>query len=283
MATADLITELNTDLSNAYAAIEENGGTVPENKNTNNLVSAIGSIEGGDPYDVPYFDGGDYGAVAFIKNDGSVGYYQFAKNNYYLLGQASYQTVGAIILIFSTGDILARFNIVAYSFGALSYPDNFPAGYLSNMPQLRRIYNLENTSLTGIGDSFLSDAFSFRGPLVLPPTLNTIGTSFLYNCHLFDQPLTIPQGVTSIGGSFLRDCDMFIGPLTVETAVPPSSSTGVLCVTKSSLGGVKEGAPEYAIGVTLQGAGAEAWKAALPNLTSSTGSYYRKLILAEEE
>lgn len=47
MASADLITELNTDLNNAYTSIANKGGTVPENKNSNNLASAIDSIEGG--------------------------------------------------------------------------------------------------------------------------------------------------------------------------------------------------------------------------------------------
>lgn len=44
MATADLLSELNQNLLDYYAAVEAKGGTVPEEKNTNNLVTALESI-----------------------------------------------------------------------------------------------------------------------------------------------------------------------------------------------------------------------------------------------
>lgn len=45
MAIADRLTKLTTDITNAYASIENKGGTIPANKNTNNLSTAIDSIE----------------------------------------------------------------------------------------------------------------------------------------------------------------------------------------------------------------------------------------------
>lgn len=48
MSVADKLTKLNTDLTASYNAIEEQGGTVPANKNTENLASAILSIPKGE-------------------------------------------------------------------------------------------------------------------------------------------------------------------------------------------------------------------------------------------
>lgn len=47
MAIADKLTKLATDITNAYDAIDDKGGTVPANKNTDNLENAIRSIQTG--------------------------------------------------------------------------------------------------------------------------------------------------------------------------------------------------------------------------------------------
>lgn len=47
MAIADKLTKLSIDITNAYTAIDNKGGTIPANKNTDNLASAIGSISTG--------------------------------------------------------------------------------------------------------------------------------------------------------------------------------------------------------------------------------------------
>lgn len=44
MAISDKLNKLNTDLVNAYNSISTKGGTVPNNKNSENLSSAINSI-----------------------------------------------------------------------------------------------------------------------------------------------------------------------------------------------------------------------------------------------
>lgn len=44
MAIADKLTKIETDLTSAYNKISQKGGTVPANKNTNNLTNAINSI-----------------------------------------------------------------------------------------------------------------------------------------------------------------------------------------------------------------------------------------------
>lgn len=59
MSISEKLTKLNTDISNAYNSIETKGGTVPVNKNTENLASAIESIEGVAIYTVTFdSDGG---------------------------------------------------------------------------------------------------------------------------------------------------------------------------------------------------------------------------------
>lgn len=47
MSIASELTKLETDITNAYNAINTKGGTIPINKNTNNLATAISSISGG--------------------------------------------------------------------------------------------------------------------------------------------------------------------------------------------------------------------------------------------
>lgn len=47
MSIASELTNLRTNISNAYDAINTKGGTIPANKNTANLATAIDSISGG--------------------------------------------------------------------------------------------------------------------------------------------------------------------------------------------------------------------------------------------
>jgi len=47
MSIASELTNLRTNISNAYDAINTKGGTLPANKNTANLATAIDSISGG--------------------------------------------------------------------------------------------------------------------------------------------------------------------------------------------------------------------------------------------
>ena len=47
MSVADTIQELATDISIAYDEVQTKGGTLPQNKNTNNLATAIGTIPTG--------------------------------------------------------------------------------------------------------------------------------------------------------------------------------------------------------------------------------------------
>ena len=47
MSIATKLTKLETDITNAYSAINTKSGTIPQNKNTENLATAINSIPSG--------------------------------------------------------------------------------------------------------------------------------------------------------------------------------------------------------------------------------------------
>lgn len=47
MAISDKLTQLQNDIESAYSSIQIKGGTIPNNKNTNNLASAIINIPSG--------------------------------------------------------------------------------------------------------------------------------------------------------------------------------------------------------------------------------------------
>lgn len=49
MAISDKLTKLTTDITDAYTAVDNKGGTIPTDKNTENLPAAINSITGGGP------------------------------------------------------------------------------------------------------------------------------------------------------------------------------------------------------------------------------------------
>jgi len=56
MAISDKLTKLSTDITNAYSTINTKGGTIPANKNTDNLATAINSIPvGSQVYNDGYF------------------------------------------------------------------------------------------------------------------------------------------------------------------------------------------------------------------------------------
>ena len=67
MAIADKLTKLATDITNAYEAVDDKGGTLPLNKNTENLGDAIRSISSGGQAALP--DGIKFGTYASTNSD----------------------------------------------------------------------------------------------------------------------------------------------------------------------------------------------------------------------
>ena len=66
MAISDKLTKLSDDISSAYTTIETMGGTIPTDKNTNNLPTAISSIPQGTPTTTGKF------RVRFYDCDGTI-------------------------------------------------------------------------------------------------------------------------------------------------------------------------------------------------------------------
>lgn len=65
MSIATSLTKLETDITNAYNTINTRGGTIPTDKNTNNLPTAIDSIPSGGPTPITVFS---------IVNNATYGY-----------------------------------------------------------------------------------------------------------------------------------------------------------------------------------------------------------------
>lgn len=113
MSISEKLTKLNTDISSAYNSIETKGGTVPVNKNTENLASAIESIEGGGgntPNFIEYIEstGTQYIDTGYLVNNNS----EFVLNGYTIDGtffgsgiSGKYYSIG---LIYHTGVYRAR-------------------------------------------------------------------------------------------------------------------------------------------------------------------------------
>lgn len=223
MATADLITELNTDVNEAYTAIGNKGGTVPPNKNTNNLASAIESIEGGSEqqdYDIPYFDGGQYGAIAYLDENNEIKYYTASSSNSINMvspGQAGYNAYTVVAT--GTDKPVSNTQVLAYSFGSEVYTSYSEIGYFGyGMTNLRYLYNLESRSWEQIPSFFLNNCFNFNMALILPSTVTAIENNFLGGCLRFNSSIALPNGLISVGRNFLANCTSFSHSLTFPTS-----------------------------------------------------------------
>lgn len=219
MATVDLITELNTDLNNAYTAISGKGGTVPSEKNSNNLATAISSITGGGstpqyPYDIPEFDGGEYGAIAYVDENGEVAYYTATSKSDLRLTTPTIQTS---IKVLPNGYIVNSSNLLSYAVG--SQLTTLPDTFLNSCYRLQSVYGLAQSNLTSIGVSFLRDCSMFNSPVVLPNSLQSLGGNFMGDCSTFNQPVVLSANLTEIPGGFLVSCSAFNQELTIPEGV----------------------------------------------------------------
>lgn len=69
---SDTLAKLSSDISNAYDAIEDKGGTIPEDKNTDSLPGAINTITGGGGDD-PAPAASQYGTARFYAFEYGIG------------------------------------------------------------------------------------------------------------------------------------------------------------------------------------------------------------------
>lgn len=244
MTIAESLTKLSTDIDAAYTAIGNKGGTVPEDKNTDNLASAVESITGGVRPPLPEYpypideeemaDGGEYGKIAYLRDD-TVHYYTATSATDLAIRQNSSTITSYNIKTLSDNFVITNANTLAFSAG--SSITTIPDYFLVQMPLLQAVYlqgatNLKTigssfiykapnfnslleipNTVTSIGNSFLQGAASYNQPLSLSSSLTTIGASFLSGCTSFNQPFILPDGLTSITHSFLYGCSSFNQPL----------------------------------------------------------------------
>lgn len=229
MAVSDTIESMKINVANAYDKIEEKGGVLPEQKNLENLASAIDTISEGGGTNIPYFGGGPYGAIAYLNDNSQVTYYAATSADDLDL------TSGWLVNTLTVGGAtIQKSHVLAYSFGSELYKTGpLPEAFLSAFSNLKALYGMDDREWTSIGSAFLD------------------------RCSSFAQSITLPPTVTSIGVQFMYGADSFIGPLDVGNTPPPSQFLSLQASTSS--------APMVTIGVTLMGAQAPAWKDALPD------------------
>lgn len=146
-----------------------------------------------------------------------------------------------------------------------SYPNNFCA---FNM-QFNQPLNIPDTVKT-VGAYFLAWCYRFNSEIT--HSIQNFGTFFMNQCTAYTKDFTVPANAT-IGGGFMYGCTSFSVPyaLTIGENPTVTASSNTLA-THDAL------ARMYLQGVSITGAGAEAFKEALPD---SDVSPYRKLVITD--
>lgn len=218
MSVADELAKTRDYLKNAYAKVEEKGGTLPTQQNMANLAGAIGTVSGGGgssynpTYDIPYFDGGEYGAIAYIlPGQTEIKYYQApASDSLHVNGLG--ETSATAVATLEDGTVIRKNNVLAYSIGPKD--SNATSGnFLRYFKSLQNLYGLENYRGSSFNSYFLSDCPSFNQELVIPETVELIGSYFLRNCVSFNSRVIMPARIIRISTYFLAGCSAFNQPL----------------------------------------------------------------------
>lgn len=265
MTIAESLTKLSTDIEAAYDAVTDKGGTVPDEKNTNNLATAIASIEGGStptpepeyPYDIPEFDGGEFGAIAYLDDNNEVAYYYGTSDDDIQFGDTLAQNtspaaISSVAATTADGRTITRAQILAVALGSTLPKKKYHL--CANMVNLIHLYGLEKWTDTTIPFGFLYGCCSFNQPLTFPDHITTIrggllvygyqfdspihwpsslqvlgdtsvNTSYnqyyqiLGSCTNFDQPIELPSGLTTLGHYFLAGCSHFNQPIVIPDGV----------------------------------------------------------------
>lgn len=262
MATTDLITELNTDIKNAYDVIAAKGGLVPSNKNTNNLFAAVSSI--------PQESSGEVTSsnvtVTTIKmfDDNGTPTGEETKLIDYCLPEygSSLPSACQTSLARSTVQVpLAGYRTAAIlkqdfiSFTIKGIVDLIYNGFCGGNSQAYGYMNLELIDLSGC----------------IPIEGSTLGVGRYFCAHAKNlKAIKLPLvGCDCDNTYFMHGCDNFTGTIYIpENSNPPTDN--------NSLSTNNPDAPMYVQGIKLTGPGAGAWKEALPDRDEAP---FRKLVV----
>lgn len=180
----------------------------------NNLTTGPQNVG---PYTIPYFEGGEYGAVAYLDRNGEIAYYTAvagtATNGTDLLLS---RTVSGVVKTLPDGYQITSQNILAYSFGSIK--KSIPANFLNYSTILQVVYGWENVTGT-IGNTCLGHCPNFNSPINIPSTVTSIGNNFLDSGAAFNSPITFTESTTTIGSFFLASCTAFNTPLALPTSL----------------------------------------------------------------
>lgn len=180
MAIADTINSMKTNITNAYNAIQAKGGTIPTNKNLENLSTAINSIEAGGGIE-------DVATVAALKakvtaeNIGKFYKYTGASSDGFE-NNALYQVVRDTLgvsdspLMLGLGKVSVNADKYTITYNYINCDDDFP---ITNMP----LGGIVRSEVYVMGDYILPDTITVSG-CQYTWTLNTDrkqGTLKLYN------------------------------------------------------------------------------------------------------
>lgn len=254
----ETLDNLETHLAECYAAVAAKKGTVPANKNWNNLSAAILSIPNVYGY-LTYVDDNSNNehvyAITSAAEMKKLGAPSATAGQLWDLELDSVTVSNALVRSFQftpLGGAVKVDNFLAACEGltlveGTEYITTIGAYFCSHCTSLDcpmsyagSVNQSGTTARTGrgflagctsfnspitipsgvtrIGANFLENATDFNQPLTLPSTLQSIEGVFLQGTA-FNQPLAIPEGVTSIGSQFLMYCSAFDSPLTLPSTL----------------------------------------------------------------
>jgi hypothetical protein len=247
MSIATELTALSTNITSAYTALEDKGATIPTNKNTENLATAIESISGSTPSTTTggLFTGATMPLTYYNNSHTFENTYEYASPNYNItlsgLDNATITNNGTknVTVVFdvtSTTSSLDDF-VITLSDGTNTYTyKGLHAHYGTNVTGVLTFAytNIPRTGTGTIGTEykfiettatylpyFSTDTtlwntiYSYQVLNTLVGNVTSIGDYFLSNCYSFNQPLDL-SNITSIGNYFLQSCSSFNQPLDIS-------------------------------------------------------------------
>ena len=245
MSIASTIASMQTNLSNAYAKINDKGGTLPANKNLQNLASAIDSIQGGGGVSTQsqnIFTGAT-APLTYLNSTNNAFEYKSDTHNITITGLDNISTISGngtksvtvTISTSATSNSQTPFTITCvkdtetliYNGIAFHYGSVLQSGYCLAVAKTATnatpdyIFIESNSLPTFAGATTTwNDVYAYQIiNIVLPNNATFIGQNFLTGCYSFNQPITLPNTVTSIQDYFLSNCHSFNQPITFSTGL----------------------------------------------------------------
>lgn len=224
MTLASTIQDITTHLGNAWTAVAMRNGTIPSQKNLQNLATAINTLSDGTATIGPW------GRVIYFNNSKLYSVALQTQDDFNKVCVTGGETTNITI----SGSTFAKKTIISFYFGA-NFPTNIPDNFLYYCSNLIAMNNVPEGVVT-IGNNFMGFCKAFNQLLTFPSTLESIGASFMWralslsyfprlqntkiitlpdnfmrHCKTINQkPSTyLPSTLTSIGNYFMSGCDSF--------------------------------------------------------------------------